>query len=122
MREIYCSKRCREAVGKKIYKMMQSCYDATGTSKSDHSHEVLGYTPNQLLERLQTFPQWEELKNKSWHLDHIFPIAAFTRKGIKDVSLICRLDNLQPLPGPDNCAKSDKCDEAAFESWLQSQN
>lgn len=118
LKEIYCSKKCREAVGKKIYKMMQSCYEATNTSKSDHSHEVLGYTPNQLLERLQTFPQWEGLKNKSWHLDHIFPIVAFTRKDIKDVSLICRLDNLQPLAGPSNCKKKDKYDEAEFEEWL----
>jgi hypothetical protein len=128
LKEIYCSKRCREYVGKKVYKMMQSCYEATKTDKADQSHKVLGYTPSQLLKHLQTFPEWERLKHGSWHLDHVFPIVAFVRKGIKDVSLICRLDNLQPLPGARNCSKGDDYDEAAFEDWLsekftlQSQN
>jgi hypothetical protein len=119
LKEIYCSKRCRECVGKKIYKMMQSCYEATATEKADHAHHVLGYSPKQLLEHLQTFPQWERLKRDSWHLDHIFPIIAFVRKGIKDLSVICRLDNLQPLPGPKNCSKGDNYDEAEFEKWLK---
>lgn len=122
MREIYCSKKCRECIGKKIYKMMQSCYDDTETAKADRSHKVLGYSPFQLLEHLQKFPDWEQLKHGSWHLDHIFPICAFAKKGIKDAAMICSLDNLQPLPGSKNCSKGGKYDEAAFALWLNNQS
>lgn len=118
LKEIYCSKKCRMAIGKRIYKMMQSCYEVTNTIKADHAHEVLGYSPNQLLEHLKTFPDWETLKTKSWHLDHIFPIIAFVREDIKDISLICCLENLRPLDGVENNLKNDTYDEKSFEQWL----
>jgi predicted nucleic acid-binding Zn ribbon protein len=118
LKEKYCSKRCREIIGKKIYKMMQTCYNAIGTQKADRSHKVLGYTPNQLLKHIQTFPQWGKLKKKSWHLDHKFPIIAFVENNINDISLICCLENLQPLAGKENCSKNGTYDQAAFEEWL----
>ena len=119
LKEKYCSKRCRELVGKKVYKMMQTCYNAIGTKKSNRTHKTLGYTPNQLLEHLQTFPEWGNLKHKNWHLDHVFPIIAFVQNGIEDISLICCLDNLQPLSGTENCSKNDKYDQSEFEEWLK---
>lgn len=118
MREKYCSPKCRTLINKKIYKMMQSVYEKCNTTKADQSHKVLGYSPNDLLAHLQTFPQWEQLKLGSWHLDHIYPIAAFVRRGIVDPKLICKLSNLQPLVGEENCSKGDDCDEAAFGEWL----
>lgn len=118
LKEMYCSNRCQRSVGKRIYKMMQSCYEATNTPKADHSHKVLGYSPNQLLEHLKTFADWEILKTKSWHLDHIFPIVAFIREDIKDISLICCLENLRPLDGVENNLKNDTYDKVAFEEWL----
>jgi len=99
--------------------MMQNCYEKTKTNKANHSHKVLGYSPNDLLSHLQTFPQWETLKHGQWHLDHVFPIAAFVRKGITDPKVICRLDNLQPLAGKENCSKGDECDEDLFQEWLK---
>lgn len=122
LKEIYCSKRCRESIGKRVYKMMQSCYDSTNTHKENRTHKTLGYSPKQLLEHLQSFGQWDQLKHGQWHLDHKFPIVAFTRKGIKDIKLICCLENLQPLSGSRNCSKGDNYDEAEFETWLAAQN
>lgn len=122
LKEIYCSKRCRESIGKRVYKMMQSCYDSTNTHKENRTHKTLGYSPKQLLEHLQSFEQWDQLKHGQWHLDHKFPIVAFTRKGIKDIKLICCLENLQPLSGSRNCSKGDNYDEAEFETWLAAQN
>lgn len=118
MREIYCSPNCRKCIGRKIYKMMASVYEKCGTEKEDHSHEVLGYSAADLLARLQTYSQWETLKLGSWHLDHIFPIIAFVRKGITDATLICSLDNLQPLAGSRNCSKGDAYNQRAFDNWL----
>lgn len=94
--------------------MMQSVYEDTRTEKKDHAHKVLGYTPTQLLEHIQKHPNWQKLKTGSWHLDHIFPIIAFVRNGIKDPKVICALDNLQPLSGLENCSKNDNYDEQAF--------
>lgn len=118
LKEIYCSPYCRKAIGRRVYKMMATCYASTKTKKADHAHKVLGYTPNQLLAHLQSFATWETLKLGAWHLDHVFPIMAFVRRGIKDLKLICALSNLQPLPGSDNCSKNDVYDEQKFEKWL----
>ena len=122
MREIYCSVKCRIKMGRKIYKMMSSCYKSTKTKKANSSHKVLGYTPNQLLEHLQKHPNWDVIKKKHWHLDHIFPIIAFVRRDITDISLICCLNNLQPLSGKDNCQKNDNYDESDFSDWLANQS
>lgn len=118
LKEIYCSPYCRKVLGRRVYKMMQRCYENTNTKKADHSHKALGYSPNQLLEHLQSFSTWDGLKQESWHLDHIFPIIAFVRKGITDPKVICTLSNLQPLSGPDNCVKNDEYNQEAFDSWL----
>lgn len=119
LKEIYCSPNCRKMIGRKIYKMMSTVYQKCETDKEDHSHEVLGYSAGDLLKHLQSFPDWESLKKGTWHLDHIFPIIAFVRRGIKDATLICALSNLQPLTGPLNCSKNDKYDEQEFEKWIQ---
>ncbi len=119
MKEIYCSANCRKTIGRKVYKMMSSVYRQTETSKADRSHDVLGYSPNDLLLHLQSFQNWDILKNGTWHLDHKFPIVAFVRRGLKDPKLICCLENLQPLSGPENCSKNDDYDKAEFEKWLE---
>jgi hypothetical protein len=120
LKEMYCSAKCRTSLGKKIYKMMSSVYSSCGTVKETNSHHILGYSAEELLNHLRTFPQWERLKTDIWHLDHIFPIKAFVDKKISNISLICSLDNLQPLSGATNCKKSSKYDEKKFNEWLVS--
>jgi len=88
--------------------------------KKDKSHKVLGYSPADLLAHLQSFPDWETLKNQKWHLDHKFPIIAFVHKGITDISIICQLSNLQPLSENANCAKNDNYDLKEFEEYINS--
>jgi len=118
MKQIYCTRKCANSIQKRVYSMMSNCYNLTNSTKADHAHEVLGYSPSDLLEHLEKFSQWKSLRNQKWHLDHIFPIIAFVRKGITDISLICRLDNLQPLQGTVNCSKNDTYDEELFNEWL----
>lgn len=119
LKEIYCSKHCQRLIGKRIYGMMQRVYDDTNTNKSDRSHHVLGYTPDQLLEHLKKCPIWASIKDDNWHLDHIFPIIAFVRKGITDPAIICCLENLQPMLGRKNCSKGSKYDQQSFDEWLR---
>jgi hypothetical protein len=118
LKEMHCSTKCRLSLGKKIYKMMSSVYDKCGTAKETNSHKILGYSAEELLNRLRTFPQWDRLKLGTWHLDHIFPIKAFVDKKISDASLICAIDNLQPLSGTTNCKKNGKYNELKFNQWL----
>lgn len=118
LKEIYCSKKCYKSISSRIYKMLAICYINTMTKKSQRANKVLGYTPSKLLQRLESFPAWPKLRREDWHLDHVYPVKAFLRRGITDISLICALDNLQPLAGSDNCKKNSNYDERAFESWL----
>lgn len=118
LKQVYCERNCYIKFRKKLDKQVRRCLEAIDTNKSTTSEVILGYSPQQLLEHLKVHPKWEELQGTDWQLDHVFPIAAFVKKGVKDIQLICALDNLQPLSRDENLAKGDKYDLAEFEAWL----
>ena len=101
-------------------KLVRRCLEATSQEKIKQTHEALGYSTEDLLAHLKSFPNWNKLKNTTWHLDHVFPVIAFVDKGILDISLISSLDNLQPLSAKENIKKGDNHDKKAFEEWLES--
>lgn len=103
---------------KKCYKALRTSLHRTEQRKNRRTHELLGYTHQELREHVEKHPRWAELKDGPWHLDHIFPIQAFLDRGIRDLRLINSLNNLQPLPGEENIAKSDNYDQEEFEKWL----
>lgn len=80
---------------------------------------MLGYTPQQLRDHVESHPDWDKLKDTKWHLDHIFPINAFLEHDIKDVAIINSLDNLRPVSQKQNNEKWAKYDNEAFEAWLK---
>ena len=88
MKQIYCSKKCCYLFQKKIYKALDTCLKQAKTKKSNTTHKLFGYTPKDLQEHIQAYPDWATLKDDTWHLDHIFPIIAFIKKGIKDFAII----------------------------------
>ena len=79
---------------------------------------MLGYSSKELQKHVQSLPNWKNVKDRHWHLDHYFPIQAFIDYGIKDIKLINCLDNLQPLSRKENLIKSCKYDKKEFEKWL----
>lgn len=104
---------------KRCYEMLSRCLVVCkNVSKQDRTHQQLGYTPIELLKHLETFSNWENIKQKDWHLDHVFPISAFGDHNISDLQIINSLDNLQPLLKKDNLSKSNRYDKVKFESWL----
>ena len=107
-------KKFRKICGQHIKRFM----DAVKEKKTRHTHELLGYTPQQLQEHILNHPDYAALKDKEWHVDHIFPIQAFIDHGIMDLKIINALDNLRPLAGPENLSKADKYDEDEFLEWL----
>lgn len=89
-----------------------------GKKKEGHTYDLLGYSPIQLQEHIENHPNWPLVKDKRWHLDHIFPIKAFVDSRIYDIKLINALDNLQPMTCHENSIKHDKYNKTAFRKWL----
>lgn len=118
IKQKYCKRSCFTNFRKRLVKSLTRCCDHMNMKKYDYTHKMLGYSAEDLLKHLESFDSWNELKNKRWHLDHIFPIIAFLDKGIKDIKLICCLENLQPISDVDNLSKSSKFDENEFNEWL----
>lgn len=108
-------KKFRKVCGQHIRRFMR----ATGQKKTKHTHELLGYHPQDLQEHILNHPDYKNCKDGEWHVDHIFPIQAFLDHGILDLKVINRLDNLRPIPGPENLSKADKYDEKEFQRWLR---
>jgi hypothetical protein len=79
----------------------------------------LGYTARELQTHIANHPNWENVKNTKWHLDHIFPVKAFVEHGITDIKLINCLENLQPLSQRENNQKCDNYNEKDFIEWLR---
>jgi hypothetical protein len=90
---------------------------ASGQKKTKHTHELLGYTPQQLQEHILNHPEMARC-GEDWHIDHIWPIQAFVDHGIFDLKLVNQLSNLRPMPGKANLSKADKYDEKEFVRWL----
>jgi hypothetical protein len=93
--------------------------DATNQKKTRHTHEILGYTPQELQDHILNHPDFEKVKNGIWHVDHYFPIKAFLDHEIFDLSIVNDLDNIRPLSGIENLSKADKYDKNEFEGWLK---
>lgn len=98
--------------------LLQLTLKATGQQKDDRRKNLLGYTTEQLRERITGHPNWHGVRSGAWHIDHIFPIKAFVEHGILDLKIINHLDNLRPLSAIENMRKKDKYDSTAFKNWL----
>ena len=91
----------------------------TFNNKIKHKFEILGYNHDDLMKHITSFDSWNQIKNKAWDFDHIFPVSAFVKQGILDMKIINALDNMQPLLREDNLKKSNKYNIHEFKNWLQ---
>lgn len=79
-----------------------------GTEKETRTIELLGYSPSQLKESIESkFIEGMSWNNYGeWHVDHIRPISSFDKDEKPEV--INSLNNLQPLWAFDNLSKGCK--------------
>lgn len=91
-----------------------------GKQKELKMKNYLGYSVSELRDRITKHPNWNNVKNTAWHIDHIFPTKAFLENGISDLKIINSLDNLQPLTEQQNLSKSAKYNKEEFKKWLLS--
>lgn len=110
--------KLRKLIVKKSCSMLRRSLVKFEQHKKDSLYSILGYTSEDLIRRLESFPEWEDLKEGNWHLDHIYPITAFIDFGITDLKIINGLDNLQPLSQFDNISKGGRYDQNKFKIWI----
>jgi hypothetical protein len=103
---------------KKCYSMVARALKSFSLEKNLRTQEMLGYSIPDLQEHIVNHPNWNKVKDDSWHLDHIFPVSAFYYHGIKDIKLVNALDNLQPLSQIENNKKSGNYDKEEFYRYL----
>lgn len=111
--EVASRKYWRKACGRIVCR----CLKKAGTKKEDLTANLLGYTPAQLRQHIESHPDYPG-PGEEFHIDHIFPVQAFIDHGIYDLRIINALDNLRPLPGPENLSKAWKYDKKKFQIWL----
>jgi len=79
-----------------------------GTKKEEKTLELLGYTPLELKENIESkFLDGMNWGNYGeWHIDHIKPISSFDKN--EEPKVVNSLNNLQPLWAKDNLSKGSK--------------
>jgi hypothetical protein len=110
--------RKQDLFKQRCYKMLRRFLTLTGENKTYRTSEMLGYDHIQLQEHIMNHPNYEIVKNKRWHIDHIFPLKAFLDHNIFDVKLVNCLENLQPITMSENSKKSSNYDPIKFKKWL----
>jgi hypothetical protein len=113
------AKREYDLFKQRCYKLLKMALASTGQKKNSRTEQMLGYSTKEFQKHITNHPNWQKLKNKRWHVDHIYPIKAFADHGITDIQTINCLENLQPLWYKDNLKKSDSYDSLMFEEWLK---
>ncbi len=101
-------KRCWNLVGRVLANFDQE--------KDAKKEKILGYSVESLTKHIQTHPLFNP--NIEYHIDHIFPVNLFVKRGINDMKLINKLTNLRPLHDSINLSKGARTYEPAFDIWL----
>lgn len=120
-------KRSREdakfAIDARIRAQVHKNLRRLGSTKSNRLYETLGYTKEQLKERLHaTMPAgftWDDFLSGRLHIDHIIPLSKFNFKTMDDLDFrrAWALSNLQLMEDKKNIKKSNKLD-APFQPSL----
>lgn len=88
--------------------LLYSTLKRLDTPKQGHTIDMLGYSALDLKIHIekQFLPGMTWENHGDWHIDHKKPVTAFTTD--EDVSIVCALENLQPLWEFDNLSKGDR--------------
>ena len=79
--------------------MLNKTFRLIGTKKEGRTNDELGYSPKELMQRLEmNFTEVMDWNNYGeWEIDHKLPMSYLIKKGITNPKLINSLCNLQPL-------------------------
>lgn len=100
----------------RIHALLGSMKRRLGVSGSNS--RLFGYSSADLWNHLTSHPEWSQISNGDWDVDHIFPIQAFLDHQIYDLKVINSLDNLRPVQRSANRSKRDLYSREEFYKWL----
>jgi hypothetical protein len=110
----YNTKRLKEDPKFKLIFNLRSRFKSylnqTSSKKISSITKLIGCSPLELKQHLEKkFKKNMTWKNHRtvWHIDHIFPMAAFDVENINDLKICFNYRNLQPLDKIENWKKSD---------------
>lgn len=114
----------KDSFRKRCYKLLRRCLSMVGSQKTSKTEVMLGYTIIEFRNHIKQHPNWAKIESQGlkWHVDHIFPLYAFWEHGIKDLTIINCLENLQPLTHSENDSKGNQYNKEEFERWLKTKN
>lgn len=96
------------AMIKRLRVRLREAVKAAGSRKADTTLDMLGCTPRQLCEHLESLflpgMTWEN--RDLWHIDHKRPVASFNMSDPNQQREYFHWTNLQPLWAEDNLKKS----------------
>lgn len=83
-------------------------------SKEDHTVDLIGCSPNQLRNHLQSLFKkgmtWDNY-GSHWHVDHILPVSSFDHSNDQHIRQCWHWTNLRPMKASDNLSKGKKITE-----------
>ena len=91
--------------------MLKRTFKLIGTIKKGRTIDYVGYSPEQLMLRLEmNFTKYMNWGNYGtyWEIDHKIPMSYLIRRGVTDPKIVNMLCNLQPLTCTKNREKSAK--------------
>lgn len=103
-----------KTVRSRIKKSLKRVLNEVKKNKIKKTFDHLGYSKIDLVNHIKNHPNWNDVKNKEWELDHVFPMKAFFDHKIYDEKIINCLENLQPLTKMQNRSKNDIYDQKKF--------
>ena len=94
---------------------------ALKNNKKDHTMDLLGCTVEHCVQHIEnqftSGMTWDN-QGKEWEIDHIIPFAAFDLTNRDEQFIVCWVQNLQPLWGPENASKCAKYTEEGKQSLI----
>lgn len=112
----------RKCISARCSSLIRRCLNLLGKKKDSRTESILGYSRQTLFNHITSHPNWNNVKDHRWHIDHILPVKAFVEHGITDLKIINAIDNLCPILAKDNFLKSDNYDKKEFMIYLKNKH
>lgn len=106
---------------KKLRWTLRRCLKKLNIKKRGTTETILEANLGAIFEEFSHKPNYIQwcADSKTWHIDHIIPIAAFIENGISSPAIINHISNIQIVPANMNLTKSANYDQAAFSSYME---
>ena len=107
-----CKTDPKYKLGRNTRTALWTCLKEANVAKYRSTFQLLGYTIEELMLHLESLftdgMTWDNYGE--WHVDHKKPMALFNFETVDDQEFkeCWKLDNLQPLWGPDNLSKGPR--------------